>query len=56
MKLKVLLICNTDGALYVFRRPIIDRLIEDNYSVETISSKGQYFEKLTRASYSAYLS
>ena len=48
MKLKVLLICNTDGALYVFRRPIIDRLIEDNYSVETISSKGQYFEKLKK--------
>ena len=48
MKLKVLLICNTDGALYVFRRPIIDRLIEDNYSVETTSSKGQYFEKLKK--------
>lgn len=45
---KVLLICNTDGALFVFRKPIIDHLINTNHSVYSISGKSEYFESLER--------
>lgn len=43
---KVLLICNTDGALFVFRKPIIIELIQAANTVETISDRSQYFEPL----------
>lgn len=43
---KILLICNTDGALFVFRKPIISELVKKNHLVESISNKSQYFEKL----------
>lgn len=43
---KILLICNTDGALFVFRKPIIRELIDSAETVETISDRSQYFEPL----------
>lgn len=43
---KFLLICNTDGALFVFRKPIIIKLIQASKTVETISDRSQYFEPL----------
>jgi len=46
--MRVLLICNTDGALYVFRRPIIDALLSQGHEVVTISGRSTYFERLER--------
>jgi N,N'-diacetylbacillosaminyl-diphospho-undecaprenol alpha-1,3-N-acetylgalactosaminyltransferase len=43
---KILMICNTDGALYVFRKPIIERLIACKHEVVSISSESRYFEGL----------
>jgi N,N'-diacetylbacillosaminyl-diphospho-undecaprenol alpha-1,3-N-acetylgalactosaminyltransferase len=45
--MKVLMICNTDGALYVFRKPIIEKLIASGHEVASISSESCYFELLT---------
>lgn len=46
--MKILLIVNTDGALYVFRKPIISHLISRGHIVETISGKSTYFDKLRK--------
>ena len=46
--MKILMVVNTDGALYIFRGPIIKALIDADYDVETISgkTKPEYFEAL----------
>lgn len=44
--MKILMICNTDGALYVFRKPIINRLVESGHEVASISSESRYFRLL----------
>ena len=54
LKLKVLMICNTDGALYVFRGPLIRKLVSDGYEVVTICSPSEYFERLKSLGVSAY--
>ena len=41
--MKILMIVNTDGALYVFRKPIIQELIERGHEVLSISSESRYF-------------
>jgi N,N'-diacetylbacillosaminyl-diphospho-undecaprenol alpha-1,3-N-acetylgalactosaminyltransferase len=46
--MKVLMIVNTDGALYVFRKPIIKKLIELGHEVISISSESRYFEWLKK--------
>lgn len=43
---KVLFICNTDGALFVFRKPIIASLINTENVVESISGMSEYFAQL----------
>ena len=43
---KVLMIVNTDGALYGFRKPIISKLISLGHEVVSISSEGSYFDRL----------
>src|SRR3546814_20683403 len=43
--LKVVMICNTDGALYVFRRPIIEALLRRGVRVSTLSGASQYVDK-----------
>ncbi len=42
-----MLIVNTDGALYRFRKPIIKMLVDEGHEVVTISSESSYFGKLT---------
>jgi N,N'-diacetylbacillosaminyl-diphospho-undecaprenol alpha-1,3-N-acetylgalactosaminyltransferase len=44
--MKALFICNTDGALFVFRKPIISSLITTGNVVESISGKSEYIEQL----------
>lgn len=44
--MKVLMIVNTDGALYIFRKPIINHLIRNGHNVESISGKSEFFDKL----------
>ncbi len=44
--MKVMLIVNTDGALYRFRKPIIKALIKEKHEVVTLSSESTYFEPL----------
>lgn len=48
--MKILMICNTDGALYNFRKPIIEELIKQKHEVHSITSsrspEGSYIEKL----------
>lgn len=44
--MKILMICNTDGALYVFRGPIISALVAQGNGVVTLSAKSSYFDKL----------
>lgn len=41
--MKILMIVNTDGALYVFRKPIISKLISMGHEVVSISSESRYF-------------
>ena len=43
---KILLICNTDGALFVFRKPIINQLISMTHAVDSISGSSQYLPAL----------
>lgn len=40
---KVLLICNSDGALAVFRAPLVRALVQSGYDVVTISPRSRYF-------------
>lgn len=48
--MKILMICNTDGALYSFRKPIIEELIIQGHEVHSITSsrspEGSYIERL----------
>ena len=44
--MKVLMICNTDGALFNFRGPLIERFKEKDINVTTLSSKSNYFKEL----------
>jgi N,N'-diacetylbacillosaminyl-diphospho-undecaprenol alpha-1,3-N-acetylgalactosaminyltransferase len=44
--MKILLVCNTDGALYVFRNPLIRALIEGGHEVVGICPDGPYRERL----------
>ncbi|MGE5892872.1 MAG: glycosyltransferase, partial [bacterium] len=44
--MKVMMICNTDGALYVFRKPLIRRLIGQGHEVVSVTSRTWYVEKL----------
>ncbi len=44
--MKIMMIVNTDGALYVFRKPIIQKLIDLGHAVVSISSKSHYFQKI----------
>ncbi|MEZ5734212.1 MAG: glycosyltransferase family 4 protein [Novosphingobium sp.] len=43
---KVLRVCNTDGALYVFRKPLIRALLAQGHEVVTICPDGLYIERL----------
>ena len=52
--MKVLMIVNTDGALFVFRKPIISYLIGVGHTVETISGKSNYFERLIELGVTAH--
>jgi N,N'-diacetylbacillosaminyl-diphospho-undecaprenol alpha-1,3-N-acetylgalactosaminyltransferase len=48
--MKILMICNTDGALYNFRKPIIEELVKQGHEVHSITSssspEGSYLERL----------
>jgi N,N'-diacetylbacillosaminyl-diphospho-undecaprenol alpha-1,3-N-acetylgalactosaminyltransferase len=44
--MKILMICNTDGALYVFRKPIIKAALAAGHDVVGISGKSEYVERL----------
>ena len=44
--MKIMLIVNTDGALYRFRKPIIKALVAEGHEVVTLSSQSTYFEDL----------
>lgn len=46
-KMKIQFISNTDGALYVFRKPLLEKLLNEGYSVSAITSQGKYVEKLS---------
>jgi len=50
--MKILMICNTDGALYNFRKPIIEELISQGHEVHSITSsrspEGSYIERIQR--------
>ncbi len=45
--MKILFISNTDGALYVFRRQLLKRLLDEGWSVSSITSDGKYVERLS---------
>ncbi len=45
--MKILMICNTDAALYVFRNPLIRKLIALRHTVSSITDHGGYLEKLS---------
>jgi len=48
--MKILMICNTDGALYNFRKPIIEELVKQGHELHSITSsrspEGSYIERL----------
>ena len=43
---KILIINNSDGGLYVFRGPLIKRMIKDGYKVISISPYGEFIDKV----------
>lgn len=45
--MRVLLVCNTDGALFVFRGPIIRALLKNGVHVSTLSGAGNYMARLS---------
>lgn len=45
-KKKILMVCNTDAALYKFRMPIIKRILSENNEVITLGGDAGYKEKL----------
>lgn len=46
-KKKILMVCNTDAALYKFRMPIIKRILSQNNEVITLGGDAGYKEKLS---------
>jgi N,N'-diacetylbacillosaminyl-diphospho-undecaprenol alpha-1,3-N-acetylgalactosaminyltransferase len=56
---KILMICNTDGALYNFRKPIIEELIKNGHEVYSITSsrspEGSYIERLQNLGVKTYI-
>ncbi len=44
--MKILLIVNTDGALFIFRKPLISYLKKSNHDVESISGRSDFFHRL----------
>lgn len=44
--MKVVLVCNSDGALYVFRNPLIRALVEAGHEVVGVCPDGDYIERL----------
>lgn len=44
--MRIVLVCNTDGALFVFRGPLIKALCKAGHEVYTISAKSEYFERI----------
>ncbi|CAD5370707.1 Lipid carrier : UDP-N-acetylgalactosaminyltransferase; Putative glycosyltransferase [Rubrivivax sp. A210] len=44
--MKICMICNTDGALYVFRKPIVQAAVARGHQVHAIADRSRYFEKL----------
>ena len=44
--MKIVLIGNTDLAIYNYRRELLERLIKDGHSVTVISPVGQYVEDM----------
>lgn len=57
--MKILMICNTDGALYNFRKPIIEELIKNGHEVYSITSsrspEGSYIERLQNLGVKTYI-
>lgn len=45
--MRVTMICNTDGAMYVFRGPIIRHLLAEGHMVESITCDGPFVPLLT---------
>ena len=45
--MKILFISNSDGALYIFRKQLLKRLLDENHSVGAITSEGKYVRKLS---------
>jgi len=45
--MKILFISNTDGALYVFRKPLLKKLLHEGHLVSAVTSSGKYVEKLS---------
>lgn len=45
--MKILLICNTDGAMYVFRKPILTKLVDLGHAVISVTDNGKYVPKLS---------
>lgn len=45
--MKILLICNTDGAMYMFRKPILTKLVELGHAVISLTDNGKYVPKLS---------
>lgn len=44
--MKILLVCNSDGALYVFRQPLIRALVEAGHEVVGVCPNGDYIQRL----------
>ena len=40
------MVVNTDGALYIFRKPIIEKLVSEGHEVVTITPESRYFERI----------
>lgn len=45
--MKILMICNTDGALYVFRKPLLRKLLMNHHVVSSITAESRYIDKLS---------
>jgi N,N'-diacetylbacillosaminyl-diphospho-undecaprenol alpha-1,3-N-acetylgalactosaminyltransferase len=44
--MKILMVWNTDGALYVFGKPLMERLIKDGHSISSVTTDGDYIGRL----------
>jgi N,N'-diacetylbacillosaminyl-diphospho-undecaprenol alpha-1,3-N-acetylgalactosaminyltransferase len=54
MNKKIIIINNSDGGLYVFRGPLIKRMIEDGYEVVSISPYGEFIDKVKKLGVKTY--